>query len=41
MHTNEIEELPLEETIQDIITDGEIYFTISFWNDLSKNEKQG
>lgn len=40
MHTIEIEELPLEEKIQDIITDGEIYFTISFWNDLSKNEKQ-
>lgn len=40
MHTIEIEELPLEETIQDIITDGESYFTISFWNDLLNNEKQ-
>ena len=24
-----------ETTVQDIITDGEIYFTISFWNNLS------
>ena len=40
MHTIETEELPLEETIQGIITDGESYFTISFWNTLSKNEKQ-
>lgn len=40
MHTLEIEELPLEETIQDTIMDGESYFTISFWNDLSTNGKQ-
>ena len=40
MHTVETEELPLERKIQNTITDGEIYFTISFWNILSKNEKQ-
>jgi hypothetical protein len=36
----ETQELPKEETLQDITTDGESYFTISFWNDLLKNEKQ-
>jgi hypothetical protein len=36
MTSTETEELPLEEIAQDIITDGESYFTISFWNELSK-----
>ena len=36
MNSTETEELPLEEIAQDIITDGESYFTISFWNELSK-----
>jgi hypothetical protein len=33
------EEITLEETIQDIITDGEAYFTISFWKELSKGNE--
>ncbi len=36
MNSTETEELPLEEIAQDVTTDGESYFTISFWNELSK-----
>jgi hypothetical protein len=38
MNSNETEELSLEEIAQDVTTDGESYFTISFWSELSKAE---